>query len=130
MATQDAHTIQDGSQEFWTISGSDFFALSSQTGKLFTYSNRGPALDDAQVARGLRACMVDADDPCMIALGSRLYVLSVQPLYFGPPANGSQLGYVIIGYAIDHQVAREVSEAAAADVVFMADDECVCHYTV
>ena len=81
MATQDAHTIQDGSQEFWTISGSDIFALASQTGKLFTYSNRGPALDDALVTRGLRACMVDADDPCLISFGSSLYVLSIQPLY-------------------------------------------------
>jgi signal transduction histidine kinase len=121
MATQDAHTIQDGSQEFWTISGSDIFALASQTGKLFTYSNRGPALDDALVTRGLRACMVDADDPCLISFGSSLYVLSIQPLYFGPPANGSQLGYVIIGYAIDHQVAQQVSEASAADVAFMVD---------
>jgi len=121
MATQDAHTIQDGSQEFWRISGSDLFALASQTGKLFTYSNRGPALDDTLVTRGLRACMVDADDPCLISFAASLYVLSIQPLYFGPPANGSQLGYVIIGYAIDHQVAQQVSEAAAADVAFMVD---------
>ena len=59
----------------------------------------------------------------MIAFGQSLYELSIQPLYFGPPENGSYLGYVIIGYAIDRQVASEVSEAAAADVTFLVNGE-------
>ncbi|WP_188757739.1 sensor histidine kinase [Edaphobacter acidisoli] len=121
MVTQDAQTIQDGSQEFWNISGSDLFVLTSQTGKLFTYSNRGPRLDNALVTRGLQACMAAVDDPCMVSFGPHLYVVSIQPLYFGPPANDSQLGYVIIGYAIDSQLASQVSEAAAAEVTFIVD---------
>ena len=44
MSTQHAQTIQDGSEEFWAISGSDFFALTSANGTLFTYSNRGAKL--------------------------------------------------------------------------------------
>ncbi len=123
LSTQDAHTIQDGSGEFWTISGSDFFALSSPTGKLFTYSNKGDRLDNALVVPGLQSCMSSSDDPCMIAFGQSLYELSIQPLSFGPPKNGSQLGYVILGYAIDHQVAREVSDASAAEVAFLIDGE-------
>jgi signal transduction histidine kinase len=123
MTTRDPHTIQDGSPEFWTVSGSDFFALTSQNGALLTHLNRGPALNDALVSRGLQACMVDPEEPCLIAFGQSLYELSIRPLYFGSPANDSQLGYVIIGYAIDHQVAREVSDAAAADVAFFVDGE-------
>jgi signal transduction histidine kinase len=123
MTTQDAHTIQDQSKEFWTISGSDFFALSSQDGNLFAHFNRGSALDDALVSRGLQACMVDPEESCLIAFGQSLYELSIRPLYFGSPANDSQLGYVIMGYAIDHQVAQEVSDAAAADVAFLVDGE-------
>jgi signal transduction histidine kinase len=109
MTTQDAQTIQDGSPEFWTVSGSDFFALSSQNGRIFTHLNRGPTLDDALVSHGLQACMADLEDPCLIAFGKSLYELSIRPLYFGSPANDSQLGYVIIGYAIDHQVAQEAT---------------------
>jgi signal transduction histidine kinase len=59
----------------------------------------------------------------MIAFQHSLFELSIQPLYFGPPAKGSYLGYVIIGYAIDRQVAGEVSEAAAADVTFLINGE-------
>src|ERR1700677_249020 len=110
MATQDVHTIQDGSDEFWTTSGADFFALASSTGHIFTYSNRGPTLSSPQVTLGLQSCMSYPEDACMIAFGNNLYELSIQPLYFGPPANGSELGYVVIGYAIDQKVAHEISD--------------------
>lgn len=123
MSSRDARTIQDGSQQFWADSGSDFFALADENGTLFTYSNRGPKLSDASVIRGLQACMTSAEESCMIAFGQSLYELSIQPLYFGPPENGSYLGYVIIGYAIDRQVASEVSEAAAAEVTFLVNGE-------
>jgi signal transduction histidine kinase len=123
MSSQDAHTIADGSAEFWKVSGSDFFSLVSQNGILLAHLNRGPALDDALVSRGVQACMAapNSEEPCLIAFGPSLYELSIRPLYFGSPANDSQLGYVIIGYAIDHQVAQEVSDAAAADVAFLID---------
>jgi signal transduction histidine kinase len=119
MSTQDARTIQDGSDEFWQVSGSDFFALASQTGDLFTYSNKGPALDSALVRQEVQACLAGHEEPCMIVIGSQLFEVSTQPLYFGPTANRSQLGYVVIGYAFDQQVAKEVSQGAAADVAFL-----------
>ena len=62
--------------------------------------------------------MAYSEDPCMIAFGQSLYELSIKPL-LRPPTNGSQLGYVVLGYEIDRQVAREVSEAAAAEVAFL-----------
>lgn len=123
MSTQDPHTIEDGSHEFWATSGSDFFALTAANGSLFTWSNRGPKLIQASVTRGLRSCMASGEEPCMIAFDRSLYEISIQPLYFGPPENGSYLGYVIIGYSIDRQVAGEVSEAAAAEVTFLVDGE-------
>ncbi len=124
MTTQDAQTIADGSAVFWRDSGSDFFSLANQNGVVLTHLNRGPALDEAFVVRGVQACMADADadTPCLIAFGPSLYEISIRPLYFGSPANDSQLGYVIIGYAIDHNLAQEVSDAAAADVAFLVDN--------
>jgi len=123
MATQDPHTIQDGSSAFWMTSGADFFALISSTGDLLTFSNRGSPMNDQQVAHGIKACMGDAEMACLVSFNNSLYELSIQPLSFGPPANGSQLGYVIIGYAIDQQVAHQISEVASADVAFVIDGE-------
>jgi len=121
MATQDKGTIADGSAPFWSTSGGDFFALASASGEVFTYSNRGAELHDREVKQGLAACMVQRNDICTIAFEERLYELSIQPLYFGPPGNDSRLGYVVIGYAIDARVARQIADVAAADVAFLVD---------
>jgi signal transduction histidine kinase len=121
MATQDKGTIEDGSAPFWSTSGGDFFALTSASGELFSYSNHGAALHDGEVKQGLAACMTHRNEICTIAFNERLYELSIQPLYFGPPGNDSQLGYVVIGDAIDARVARQIADVAAADVAFLVD---------
>ncbi len=123
MATQDVRTIQDGSNDFWMTSGSDFFALSASNGQIFTYSNRGSVLNPQLVAGGLQACMASVDETCMVAFGPSLYQLSIKPLYFGPRTNGSELGYVILGYVVDEHVAHQVSDVAAAEVAFLVNSE-------
>lgn len=121
MATQDIHTIQDGSGAFWNTSGADFLALTNTSGQLYTSSNRGTLLDPALVAASLKTCMTSDDGTCLVPIGTSLYELAVQPLYFGPRVNGSELGFVVIGYSIDHEVAQQVSAVADADVAFLVD---------
>jgi signal transduction histidine kinase len=125
MTTYDSRTIEDGGVEFWQVSGSDFFALLDQNGKLITTYNRGPALDRSGVAHGLQADPRKPDEPLLLALDDRIYEISTQPLYFGPKEHGTLLGFVAVGYAIDERVAREVSEAAAAQVAFTVDGRVV-----
>jgi len=50
---------------------------------------------------------------------SRLFEYSVQPLYFGSSANGSLLGYVVSGYAIDSKFLREVGRGAGRKQLFL-----------
>ncbi len=123
MATEDPSTIKDGSAPFWSTSGSDFFALTSASGEMFTYANRGVPLHEGEVKQGLAACMAHRDEICTIAFNERLYELSIKPLYFGPQGNDSQLGYVVLGYAIDAKVARQIGDVAAADVAFLVDGQ-------
>jgi signal transduction histidine kinase len=54
-----------------------------------------------------------------------LYEVSSQPVLFGPKGSASLLGFVAAGYAIDKQLAQEVSEAAAAQVAFAAGGKIV-----
>lgn len=121
MATEDIHTVQDGSGAFWNTSGADFLALANTSGQLYTSSNRGAPLDPALVSSSLKTCMASDENTCLVPIGTSLYELAAEPIYFGPRANGSQLGFVIIGYSIDHTVAQQISEVAAADVAFLVD---------
>src|ERR1700727_2739467 len=117
MTTYDQRTIEDGGVEFWQVSGSDFFALLDQNGKLIAAYNRGPVLNRLEVAQGLEVGF-RTPDPVPLALDDRIYEISTQPLYFGPKEHGTLLGYVAVGYALDEHIARTVSEAAAAEVPF------------
>jgi signal transduction histidine kinase len=125
MTTYDQRTIEDGGVEFWQVSGSDFFALLDQEGRLIVAYNRGPALNRSGVAKGLEVGLHKPEEPVLLALGDRIYEISTQPLYFGPREHGTLLGFVAVGYSIDEHVARAVSEAAAAEVTFTVDGRVV-----
>jgi signal transduction histidine kinase len=119
MTAPDARTIEDGGREFWQVGGSDFFALLDPAGKLIAVYNHGPTLIRSRVEQGLEQSLRRPEEPALLVLEGHLYEVSTKPLLFGDA--GTQLGYVAVGYAIDEQVAREVSEAAAAEVAFVAD---------
>jgi len=121
----DNRTIADGGVEFWQVSNSDFFALLDRGGKLVVAYNRGASLDRSVVEQGLESCLRRPDESVLLALDHRLYEVSVQPLVFGSRDSGSQLGFVAVGYAVDEHVAREVSEAAAAEVTFTVGHDIV-----
>jgi signal transduction histidine kinase len=125
MTTYDTRTIADGGTEFWQVSGCDFFALLDQNGRLIVSYNRGAELDHSGVARGLETEHHKPGEPILLSLRDRIYEISIQPLYFGPKEHGTFLGSVAVGYPIDEHVAREVSEAAAAQVAFSVDGKVV-----
>ena len=119
MTTDDTRTIQDGGLDFWRISGGDILQLYNASGDLVASYSHAPPLT-----------LLDQSEPAMhplleqprvvrvAALGDRLYEAVAQPLAFGPRSGGSRLGYVVLGYAVDSRLAREVREAAAAEVAF------------
>jgi signal transduction histidine kinase len=118
LMTADSRTIVDGGSEFWRVSGSDFLALLDRNGRLIVAYNRGAPLDHSKVEQGLEGGLGRGKDPALLAIDGRLYEVSTQPLVFGNADQGISLGLVAVGYAVDESVAREVSEAAAAEVTF------------
>lgn len=125
LMTADPPTIVDGGSEFWRVSGSDFFALLDRNGKLIAVYNRGVPLTHSAVEQGLENCLDRPEDSVLLASDHRLFEISIQPLVFGTKDEGSRLGFVALGYAVDADVAREVSEAAAAEVIFTVGPDIV-----
>lgn len=125
LMTADSRTIADGGSEFWQVSGSEFFALLDRNSKLIAVYNHGAPLDRSKVDQGLESGLRRAEDPVLLAIDGRLYEVSTQPLVFGDKDQGSPLGLVAVGYAVDEGVAREVSEAAAAEVTFTVGNSVV-----
>jgi signal transduction histidine kinase len=120
MTTNDPRTIADDAVGFWKTSGNDLFALADGDHRVQTAYARGEANQDS-LRRDLQRTITDSSKHYLLSDG-RLFEYSVQPLYFGSTANGTLLGYVISGYAIDRSFLREVGRGAGAEAAFFAGD--------
>ena len=121
MTTEDERTIRDGAAEFYRLSGCDFFALADSGGNPVALFQQGAPWNETEKISGLPEDIFTSTGSHHVLRDGHLYEVSSQPLYFGSPLTGTRLGYVTVGYAINGLVAGEVSQAAAAEVVFFAD---------
>ncbi len=123
MTTSDQRTIEDGAVEFWKVSGNDLFALATLHGHVVAaYTAGNPATP--KLRTDLEALIANPAKHYLLSDG-RLFEYSVRPLYFGSEADGTLLGYVISGYAIDRDFVRQVSQASDAEATFLADGKVV-----
>jgi signal transduction histidine kinase len=118
MTTSDQRTIQDGAVEFWKLGGSDLFALADRSGDVIAAFVSGSEVDD-----GLRADLkqfATGHNIAYLVSGDRLFGCSVQPLYFGSSTEGTLLGYVISGNAIDRHMITSQSRMTNVEAAFVS----------
>ena len=121
MTTHDQRTIRDGAIEFWKVSGSDLFALADASGRVLTVYTQGKP-SSPSLAEALQQTMTHSGEHYLIADG-RLFDFSIRPLYFGGEVQGTLLGYVASGYAIDRNVIGLISHASGNEATFLAGEE-------
>lgn len=123
MTTNDLRTITDDAADFWKTSGDDLLALSDSNQKVQVAYAKGAEHVDI-LKRDLQAAVANPSQHYLLSNG-RLFEYSVRPLYFGRQEDGTLLGYVIIGYAIDRGFLQEVGRGAGAEVAFFAGNTVV-----
>jgi signal transduction histidine kinase len=123
MTTSDPRTITDDAVDFWKTSGNDLFALADSNSRVLS-ANAEDVANTNQLKQDLQSVIRDPSRHYLLS-GGRLYEYSVRPLYFGSAANGTLLGFVVSGYAVDHRLLQEVGRGAAADAAFIAGNDIV-----
>lgn len=118
MSSYDRQTIADGSAPFWHTSNSDLFALFNTNFNLEAGYRTGDAQPNTAIENSVPVHLRDEEDSFYVVLGNSLYEVAAQPIIFGNRDTGSLLGYMALGYTLDRQVAKQVSQAAAAEVLF------------
>jgi signal transduction histidine kinase len=116
MTTSDERTIEDGAVEFWRVGGNDLFALADRDRRIVAVDVANP--DSARTLRIDLASFVKSISTGYLVSGNSIYGCSVRPLYFGSAAEGTVLGYVISGYAIDHQSMQQLGRATSVEATF------------
>ena len=118
MTTNDERTIADGAVEFWKVSGTDLFALADHDGRIVAALN-GATPAGKPLREALRSYVSGAANPYLVS-GSSLFGCSVRPIYFGSQSEGTVLGYVISGYAIDRSAVEQLSRATGVEASFFS----------
>jgi len=119
MTAPDAATIIDGGAEFWHVSGSSLFILSDQAGRMVSFYNVGTALQPEDVRLQSADLVQQTNTLGIIRSRGRLFEVLSEPIRFGSRSNGFYLGYVTVGYEVDHDLALQIQQAADAQIVFL-----------
>jgi signal transduction histidine kinase len=118
MTTNDERTIDDGAVEFWKVSGADLFALADHDGRIVVAFN-GASPAGEPLRKDLRLYVSGAPNPFLVS-GSHLFGCSVRPIYFGSQSEGTVLGYVVTGFAIDRAAVEQLSQATGVEASFLS----------
>jgi signal transduction histidine kinase len=123
MTTADAATIQDGSQDLWKLAGTDLLVLGDPESKIMALQTAGPGMTREQVQEALRRSQNGGQSGHWWYGNNHLYEVSIQPIYFGTPADNRLLGFLAVGYEIDDALLQEISQVAASQVAFRYGSE-------
>jgi signal transduction histidine kinase len=125
MTTNDAATIQDASQDLWTLAGSDVLVLAGRSGKIVALHSKASDFDREAAQESLTSSLTQDQGGNWWFCSKHLFEVSVQPIYVGRRSENQVLGYLVLGYEIDDGVARELSQVAASQVAFLYGDTLV-----
>jgi signal transduction histidine kinase len=120
MTTADTRTIRDGAVGFSALSGGDLFALAGTDGQAIAVFVGTSGTGNGDPQSSIPPAVFLQGRQHYLVYQHVLYAVATHPLYFGSENGGTQLGYVLLGLAINNRVARAVGQDAAASVAFVS----------
>jgi len=118
MTSRDPATIQDASAALWRKTGGDLFALADRKGQLMAIHAVNPSISPAQAGEMLQRSLRSGEARDWWFGGGHLFRVFIRPIYFGEPANGTELGVLVLGSEINEQVAEDVRQVTTSQVAF------------
>lgn len=118
MTSRDTATIQDASETFWKLIGSELFVLSDSSGRLMALHTSRPGFTPSAAQEALRRTVAAGESRDWWYGSGRLFQVFLQPIYFGTAEENLPLGLVAVGYEIDGRVAADISRVSASHVAF------------
>jgi signal transduction histidine kinase len=119
MPSHDAATIQDASRDQWTLTGSDLLVLADRAGNVMALHSKAADFGREEAQESLINSLTEEPGSKWWFCSKHLFEVSLQPIYIGSRSDNRIEGYLVLGYEIDDAVARELSQVAASQVVFL-----------
>lgn len=125
MTSDHPATIQDASETFWRLAGSQVFVLADRRGAISAFHTSTPEFPRAAAQAAIERYVAGGDARDWWFGGGRLFQVFLQPISVGDADTGYPIGLLAVGYAVNDAVARDVSRVAASEVVFAYDHRLV-----
>jgi nitrogen fixation/metabolism regulation signal transduction histidine kinase len=122
MPAADALTIQDASETFWRLAGSDLFVLARPDGRVVALHMTRPGWSTATAEKDLRRSGDLGQDASWWYDDGRLYWVFLHPITAGAGSTTSQLGTLAVGYQVDSTVANQLAIAANNQIALATGD--------
>lgn len=117
MTTEHAPTIQDASETFWELAGSDLFVLADPNGTILGLHVRQSGWDKSATKNELQNSLAHDEQSSWWFSNGQLYRVFIQFIAAGTGTSGKQLGVLAIGYQIDSSVAQQLALVSRSQIV-------------
>src|SRR5690242_12596207 len=122
MSTEHAPTIQDGSEAFWKLAGSDLFVLSKPDRKVVALHMTKGTWSQVAAERDLKRSIDLGEDASWWYDDGRLYWVFLHSITSGAGQTAQQLGLLAVGYRVDSAVAQQLAAVAGNQIALSTSD--------
>jgi len=125
MPSRHALTIQDASEPFWKLAGSQLFVLSSPDGRVFGFHVSKPGWDAKLAEADLRKSIEQGDDSAWWYGNGQLYRVFLRTILAGSENTEREVGIIAVGYQIDSAVAAQLALASGSQIALATGDKII-----
>lgn len=125
MTTDHAPTIQDGSEAFFKLSGSDLMVLAKPNRQVVAmYANQPGWTPEASQKEVLRSAEA-GEDASWWSDSGLLYWVFLRPITAGSGPAQRQLGLLVVGYQVDATVAQQLAAVTGGQIALTSGEKVI-----
>ena len=125
MTTAHAPTIQDGSETFWKLSGSDLFVLARPSGQVVALHVNDPRWSTVAAQRGIDRSLDAGEGATWWYDSGLLYWVFLRPITSGEGPTSQPLGLLAVGYQVDAKVAQQLAAVTGGQIALTTGDKVI-----
>jgi signal transduction histidine kinase len=120
-----APTIQDASEPFWKLAGSQLFVLGGPDGQVYGFHVSKPGWDARLAETDLKKSIERGDDAAWWYGNGQLYRVFLRTILAGSETDQRQVGIIAVGYQIDSTVAAQLALAAGSQIALATGEKII-----
>jgi signal transduction histidine kinase len=125
MTTRDALTVQDASDPFWRLAGSDLFLLAGADRKVLGWHVAATGWTRADAESALGKSLDQGEDSAWWYAHGQLYWVFLRPIVAGSESEQRELGVLAVGYEVNSAVARQLALVSGSQIALATNGQII-----